>query len=143
MLKYWFLSLIGRKTLWEKEKMLVTSIFSFFPTMFSKTLCFKVVKSRDCVVKNYSACKMKNKCHVGWKTLWEKQKLLVTCNFSFSHNVFHSYVSLVHQNVALCGNGLRFKWLLKAYRKVGNKDYFIKPSLPVCYKHVSTGGNRA
>ena len=25
-------------------------------------------------------------------------------NFSFSHNVFHSYISLVHQNAVLCGN---------------------------------------
>ena len=38
-------------------------------------------------------------------TLVEKEKLLVTSNFSFSHNVFHSYISLVRQNVALCGNG--------------------------------------
>ena len=36
-----------------------------------------------------------------------KQELLVTSNFSFSHNVFHSYISLVHQNAVLCGNGLR------------------------------------
>ena len=47
---------------------------------------------------------MNNKCHIGWKTLWEKEKLLVTSNF-FSHNVFHSYISLVHQNAVLCGNG--------------------------------------
>ena len=33
----------------------------------------------------------------------EKEKLLVTSNFSFSHNVFNSYISLVRQNVALCG----------------------------------------
>ena len=26
--------------------------------------------------------------------------------FSFAYHVFHSYVSLVRQNVALCGNGL-------------------------------------
>ena len=37
----------------------------------------------------------------------EKEKLLVTSNFFFSHNVFHSYITLVHQNVALCGNGLK------------------------------------
>ena len=30
----------------------------------------------------------------------------LTSNFSFSYNVFHSYISLVCQNVALCGNGL-------------------------------------
>ena len=39
--------------------------------------------------------------------MWEKEKLLVTSNFSFSHNVFHNYISLLRQNVALCGNGLR------------------------------------
>ena len=31
----------------------------------------------------------------------------ISCyNFSFFHNVFHSYISLVSQNAALCGNGL-------------------------------------
>ena len=49
---------------------------------------------------------MKSKCHIGKKTLLEKEKLLVTSNFSFSHKVFHSYISLVHQNAALCVNGL-------------------------------------
>ena len=29
-----------------------------------------------------------------------------TSNFSFSHNVFHSYTSLVRQNAVLCGNKL-------------------------------------
>ena len=36
---------------------------------------------------------MKNKCHKG------------SSNFSFPHNVFHSYISLVPQTAALCGNG--------------------------------------
>ena len=35
-----------------------------------------------------------------------KEKLLVTSNFSFSHNVSRSYTSSVRQNMALCGNGL-------------------------------------
>ena len=35
-----------------------------------------------------------------------KGEMLVTSNFSFSHNVFQSYISLAHQSVALCGNGL-------------------------------------
>ena len=30
----------------------------------------------------------------------------MTSNFSFSHNVFHTYISLVCQNAALRGNGL-------------------------------------
>ena len=39
------------------------------------------------------------------------EKLLVTSNFSSSHNVFHSYmyISLVRQNAVLCGNGLKKK----------------------------------
>ena len=53
-----------------------------------------------------SAFKMKNKCHIGNKTLWEKEKLLCTSNFSFFHNVFHSCMSLVRQNASLCGNEL-------------------------------------
>ena len=32
------------------------------------------------------------------KTLWEKMKLFVTSNFFFSHNVFRSYLLLMHQN---------------------------------------------
>ena len=36
------------------------------------------------------------------------EKLLVTSDFSFSLNVCHSYIALVHQNVVLCGNGLNF-----------------------------------
>ena len=42
----------------------------------------------------------------GWKTLWEKEKLLVTSNFSFSHSVFKRLVSQGRQKVSLCGNGL-------------------------------------
>ena len=37
----------------------------------------------------------------------KKEKLLVTSNFSFSYNVFHSCISLVSQNAVLYGNGLR------------------------------------
>ena len=45
-------------------------------------------------------------CHVGLKTLWEKKTLLATSIFSFSHNVFNSYISLVHHNAAVYGNVL-------------------------------------
>ena len=39
-----------KNTLWEKEKMLVTSI-SPFPTIFSKAFVPRVDKGRDCVTK--------------------------------------------------------------------------------------------
>ena len=42
----------------------------------------------------------------GWKTLWEKEKLLVMSNFSFSHSVFKRLVSQGRQKVSLCWNGL-------------------------------------
>ena len=32
--------------------------------------------------------------------------MLVPSNFSFSQNVFHSYISLERQNAVLCGNGI-------------------------------------
>ena len=37
---------------------------------------------------------------------WEKEKLLVMSNFSFSPSVFKRLVSKGHQMVLLCGNGL-------------------------------------
>ena len=43
----------------------------------------------------------------GQKTLWEKEKLLVTGNFSFSRSVFERLVSQGRQKVSLCGNGLK------------------------------------
>ena len=49
--KWWFQSLIGKKTLWEKEKMLVTSILAF-SKMFSNALCSGVLKTWDCVEKS-------------------------------------------------------------------------------------------
>ena len=52
------------------------------------------------------------------KTLWEKEKLLVPSNFSFSHNVFHNYISILHQNAALCGNGILTHYQTTNFRLV-------------------------
>ena len=38
--------------------------------------------------------------------MWEKEKLLITSNFSFSHSVFKRLVSQGRQKVSLYGNGL-------------------------------------
>ena len=40
------------------------------------------------------------------ETLWEKEKLLVTSNFSFSHCVFKRLVQQTHKNQGLFGKGL-------------------------------------
>ena len=39
-------------------------------------------------------------------TVWEKEKVLVTSYFSFSHSFFKRLVSQGRQKVSLCGNGL-------------------------------------
>ena len=68
----------------------------------------------------YSALKMENKYHTGQKTLWEKEKLLVTSNFSTSHNVFRSYISSEHQIAVLWGNGFQSmgRWQRKCNLKI-------------------------
>ena len=43
------------------------------------------------------------------KTLREKEKLLVTSNFSFSHSVFKRLVLQTHKNQGLFGKGLKNK----------------------------------
>ena len=45
----------------------------------------------------------------GWKTLREKEKLLVTSNFSFSHSVFKRLVLQTSRNQGLFGKGLMNK----------------------------------
>ena len=42
----------------------------------------------------------------GRKTLWEKEKLFFTSNFSFTHSVFKRLLSEGRQKVSLCGNEL-------------------------------------
>ena len=44
-----------------------------------------------------------------------RKGLFVTSDFSFSHNVFYSYISLVRRTAALCGNGL-IQVILYMYR---------------------------
>ena len=49
-----------------------------------------------------------------YKTLWEKEKLLVTSNFFFFHSVFKRLVQQTRKNQGLFGKGLkclhRFSW---------------------------------
>ena len=69
----------GYKTLREKEKLLVTSNFSFSHSVFKK-LELKTSKNQGFFGKE--------------KQLWEKEKLLVTSNFSFFHSVFYTFREL-------------------------------------------------
>ena len=44
----------------------------------------------------------------GKKTLWEKEKLLVKSNFTFSHSVFKGHALQTHKNKGLFGKGLTY-----------------------------------
>ena len=46
-----------------------------------------------------------------WKTLWKKEKLLITSNFSFSHIVFKSCLLLMRQNEYLWNKGSTDGWM--------------------------------
>ena len=52
--------------------------------------------------------KMTESSPKGWKTLWEKEKLFVTSNFSFSHCVFIRRVGQTCKNQGLFGKGLTY-----------------------------------
>ena len=50
---------------------------------------------------------MAEKYSNGYKTLWEKGKLLVSSNFSFSHNVFKRLILQTRKNQGLFGKRLK------------------------------------
>ena len=107
--------------MWEKEKMLLTSIFCFSRNVFRRPFyqhfslhqnCFPkgifhmVVKTQDCDV-NVGIVPVGNSLTHSHTTTpfdafgiqaflkhWEKEKLLVTSNFSFSHSVFYPFGQL-------------------------------------------------
>ena len=87
--------MIEYKTLWENVKCWLPA-FSPFPTVFSKALFFKVVKSRDCVGKGERPPAVRDQfiISLGWSlntsfTVHEKKNCLgrTTCillgNYSF------------------------------------------------------------
>ena len=64
---------------------------------------------RDCLQRPISnLMEMEESYPNRYKTLWEKEKLLVTSNFSYSNSVFKWLVYQGRQKVSLCGNGLNF-----------------------------------
>ena len=49
---------------------------------------------------------MKESSPKGYKTMWEKEKLLVTSNLSFSHSVFKRFALETRKNKGLFRKGL-------------------------------------
>ena len=84
------------------------------------------------IADDISKCiKNEKKSHIGQKTLWEKEKLLVSSNLSFSHNVFHSYISLVRRSAALCGNGLRHE----SIKSISNYQLWNTDNIKLIFKN--------
>ena len=91
------------KTQWKKEELLVTSNFSFPPAFFTLLAKFLPVSSsfKSSSANSFSFNPFPNKpwflrvCSTSLlKTLWEKEKLLIASNFSFSHSVFYPFREL-------------------------------------------------
>ena len=100
------------KTLRGKEKMLATSIFSFYPKMFyiisrvnlKFSVSFIFLSANALNWTGLQLCCFNPFPNKSWflrlcntsllKTLWEKEKLHVTSNFSFSHSVFYPFGKL-------------------------------------------------
>ena len=62
----------------------------------------------------------------GQKTLWEKEKLLDTSNFSFSHSVFKRLVRQTRKNKGLFGKGVN---------PFPNKPLFLLSGVQVFWKY--------
>ena len=77
---------------------------------FSQMMNFKLKEFAD---NNFKFDENGRKLSIQVETLWEKEKLLVMNNFSFSHSVFKRLVSQGRQKVSMYGNGLRVNLLPK------------------------------
>ena len=75
------------------------------------------------------------------KTLWEIEKLLVTSNFSFSHNVLKSYLLLMRQNEYLWTKGLNSPTPNDPlFSGIYERFFFLKPfpNKPLLFSVYST-----
>ena len=59
----------------------------------------------------------------GLKTLWEKEKLLIMSNFSFSHSVFKRLVRQTHKNQGLFGQGLSHSHTMAPFDAPGKQAF--------------------
>ena len=68
---------------------------------------FRVIQNKRQVADdNFNTDESDRKFSKWEKTQWEKEKLLVTSNFSFSHSVFKRILLQTHKNQGLFGKEL-------------------------------------
>ena len=82
--------------------------------------------------------KLTQSCPNRYKTLWEKEKLLVTSNFSFSYSVFKRLVLQTRKNQGLFGKGLSVRFVFKKVQNsvgkgenANNQHFYL---LPQCFQ---------
>ena len=90
----------------QKQKFVISLVFelTFNPFPNDKFWTLPNWKSLQTTIQNLTKiaeCSPKQK-----KTLWQKEKLLVMSNFSFSHSVFKRLRLQTRKNQELCGKGL-------------------------------------
>ena len=92
-------------------------------TLYQTTNVKVFQTERFCTTTISNLMKMAESFQNDQKTLWEKEKLLVTSNFTFTHRVFKRPVLQTHKNQGLFGKGLNNPWergLLKTLEKREN-----------------------
>ena len=97
--------------LWQRVRNYrLCQLYSFQKNLSSLTLSqttnFRLLNWKRLQTTISKLMKMAESSPNGCKTLWEKEKLLVTSNFSFSHSVFKRLVLQTRRNQGLFGNGL-------------------------------------
>ena len=81
-----------------------TTNFRLFQT---ERVCRRLPNWKSVQTMNSNLMKMAEGSPNRWKILWEKEKLLVTSNFSFSHSVFKRLVLQTCKQQGLSGKGLK------------------------------------
>ena len=65
---------------------------------------FRLFQTEKCAESNFKFESSPN----GYETLWEKEKMLVMSNFTFSHSVFKRLILQTRKNQGLFGIGLNY-----------------------------------
>ena len=107
-------SINRQKTLWEKEKLLITNNFSFYHSVLRR-LVLQTCKNQGLFVKELKKA---------FETLFEKEQMLVTSICSVSNQVFYSselYLQFFSHNYFAVFYCFQFKQLLNVVWKIYEK----------------------
>ena len=92
-------------------------------------------KLNECADVNFKFDENDGKFPKWEETMWEKEKLLVASNFSFSHSAFKRLVLQTHKNQGLFGKGLTLHQIIltfnhpkmEAFENIGFQHFLLFP----------------